>query len=322
MKAWTAEIQQHIQAWSARLGNLVWWPRYVYHFTDVRNAANILQHGFLYSRSEVEQRGLMAVDNASPQVIGQTKPEHFDYVRLYFRPRTPTQYNNEGIRPRNRRQLGGAHCPVPLFFCFDALHILSQTETRFSNGNMGSSRCVHSDDRDFFFNIPFELVFHNRWFPPTERDEIVFRRNAEVLIPEKLALDSALKFIACRSVAERQTLLQHLPIGLANRWQPRIRVGLSDLFFRQWTFIEEVTTVDKRVIFRFNPNTKTPGPFTVKFTYQEDGEDRVRSWEGQKDKLTTKLSFDLTGARWGRATLYLDDALAFKGLILLEEIPF
>lgn len=187
---------------------------------------------------------------------------------------------------------------------------------------MGSPRCRHSDERDFFFNIPFESVFHNRWFGPDMRDEIVFRRNAEVLAPDKLALDPNLKFIACRSMAERQTLLQLLPLGVANRWLPRIRFGLSDLFERKWTYVEEVTVVDDTVVFRFNPDTESPGPFRVKFTYQEDGSEYVRTWEGRKDRLNSKLSFKLAGARWGTASLYLDDALAFSGLILLEEIPF
>ncbi|MCK4449304.1 MAG: DUF4433 domain-containing protein, partial [Anaerolineae bacterium] len=96
MKPWVDEIQRHIKIWAARLGPLSWWPRYVYHFTDVRNAASIIQSGHLYSRAGAERRNLMKIDNASPQIIQQTRPEHLEYVRLYFRPRTPTQYRNEG----------------------------------------------------------------------------------------------------------------------------------------------------------------------------------------------------------------------------------
>jgi hypothetical protein len=135
----------------------------------------------------------MKIDNASPQIIQQTRPEHLEYVRLYFRPRTPTQYRNEGIRPVNQRELGGAHCPMPVYFCFDALTVLALDRTEFSDGNMGSARASHSAERDFFLSIPFHLVFHNRWFTPDERDEIVFRRNAEVLVPGSLPLDPALK---------------------------------------------------------------------------------------------------------------------------------
>jgi len=324
VKSWTDEIEAHINAWSTRLGNLDWWPRYVYHFTDVHNAANILQNGYLYSRTEATKRGVMKVDNASPDIIHQTHPEHFNYVRLYFRPRTPTQFNNEGIRPLNQRELGGAHCPIPVFFCFDALAVLSLDEAEFSDGNMGSPRVVHSSERDFFFSIPFDLVYHNRRFPPEERDEVVFRRNAEVLVPERLALEPALKFVACRSAAERQTLLNLLPIGVANRWAPRIRLGIFDLFERKWTYVEEVVTVDDLVTFRFNPNTRTPGPFEVKFVYTEESTQKTQTWRGIKDRLEHSLSFRFQEAeyRWGTATLHLDDALAFAGLLLFEEIPF
>lgn len=321
MKSWADDIRRHIQIWSSRLGNLNWWPRYVYHFTDVNNAASILQARHLYSRAETEHRGLMQVDNASPTVIRQTRPEHQTYVRLYFRPRTPTQYRNEGIRPLAQRELG-AHCPVPIYFCFDAFTVLSQDNTKFSDGNMGTSRVQYSDTRDFFLSIPYERVFHNRWFPPEERDEIVFRRNAEVLVPDRLPLEPALKFIACRSMAERQTLLHLLPVGLASRWLPRIRLGEPGLFFRQWTYVEEIVAVDERVIFRFNPDTKTPGPFEVTFSYQEDGTETVRTWRGEKNNLNASLSFRLSKARWGTATLSLDDSLAFAGLLLFEEIPF
>jgi hypothetical protein len=138
VKSWADDIRRHIQTWSNRLGNLSWWPRYIYHFTDVRNAASIIQSKHLYSRAETEYRRLMEVDNASPTVIQQTHPEHQENVRLYFRPRTPTQYRNEGIRPVSQRQLG-AHCPVPIYFCFDALTILAQDNTRFLDGNMGTS---------------------------------------------------------------------------------------------------------------------------------------------------------------------------------------
>ncbi len=92
MKAWTADIECHIQSWSERLGSLNWWPKYVYHFTDVNNAVRIIRSGSLYSRSECLRLNLMAVDNANVEVIQQTQREHLDFVRLYFRPRTPTQF--------------------------------------------------------------------------------------------------------------------------------------------------------------------------------------------------------------------------------------
>ena len=322
MKPWADEIRRHIETWAVRLGPLDWWPRYLYHFTDVHNAASIIQSGCLCSRAAAERRGLMRVDNASSEIIGQTRLEHLKYVRLYFRPRTPTQYRNEGIRPIKRRELGGAHCPIPIYFCFDAFTVLAMDDAEFSNGNMGSPRASHSSERDFFLSIPFHLVFHNRWFPPGERDEIVFHRNAEVLVPDSLLLTPTFKFIACRSAAERQTLLHLLPADLRRQWLPRIRLGELGLFERKWTYVEEVITVDGEVVFRFNPNTRTPGPFQVSFSYREADKGPERTWKGEQVALNNRLRIRVPGAVWGTVTLYLDDALAFAGPLTFEEIPF
>jgi hypothetical protein len=321
VKPWAVRVRDHIGEWSARLHPLDWWPRYVYHFTDVQNAAGILQTGQLFSRSEARRRGLMRVDNASPAIIDQTHQAHLDYVRLYFRPKTPTQFRNEGIRPATQRELG-AHCPVPIFFCFDALEVLCLDGTEFSDGNMASAHATHSGEQDFFFDIPFHLVFHNRAFTPLEHDAIVFHRHAEVLVPSRLPLEPQLKLVACRSSAERETLLQLLPPGVRRRWAPNIRLGLQGLFERRWTYVEEVVVVDDTVVFRFNPNTITPGPFKVEFNYEDDETRQSRSWTGQRQALNKELRIRVGHASSGTVTLRLDDALAYASWVPFQEIPF
>lgn len=322
MKSWHAEIQQHIQDWSKRLGNLGWWPRYVYHFTDIQNAVNILTDEMLFSRVEAEKHKRMVVDNASPDVMAQTRFEHTLFARLYFRPRTPTQYRNEGIRPSTKRQLGGAHCPIPVYFCFDALQILSQDTTEVSDGNMGSSRASHSSQKDFFFKIPFQYVFHNGAFTPDARDEIIFRRNAEVLVPDKLSLEPFLKFLACRSEAERQTLLHLLPHQIVPKWQRKIRLGEQGFFERKWTYVEEVVVANQNITFRFNPNSLTPGPFNMKIKYSDQNRRSPILWNKRFEQLPNVLPLHLQDATQGEIQLYLDDALAFSDFIFFKDIPF
>jgi len=263
----------------------------------------------------------MAVDNANVEVIQQTQREHLDFVRLYFRPRTPTQFRNEGIRPIGQRDGSGAHCPVPVFFCFDTLGILSMDESEFSNGNMASIDVEHHSDREFFLSIPFQYVFHNSWFSSDMRHTIVFHRNAEVLVPHRLPLKPHLKFIACRSAAERQTLLHFLPPRFRRSWSPLIRIGESGFFERKWTFIEEVVVVDDKVVFRFNPSTITPGPFTVRMTYQESGSTQVLQWEGA-NLLRSARQVSIPNAIRGEVRLYLDDTLAFADTLIFEDLPF
>ncbi len=73
----------------------------------------------LLSRRQLEKSGKLLTDIAGPEIIESTPDEWKRFVRLYFRPRTPTQYRNEGIRPKGSLKLG-AHCPVPVIFLFDA----------------------------------------------------------------------------------------------------------------------------------------------------------------------------------------------------------
>lgn len=74
-----------------------WWPKFVFHYTDIRNAAGILQDGYLYSRKHLEGSDKLIVSSGSPSVLASTGTDIKDCVRLYFRPKTPTQYYAEGI---------------------------------------------------------------------------------------------------------------------------------------------------------------------------------------------------------------------------------
>jgi hypothetical protein len=87
----------------------------------------------------------MRCENASRKVIDGTDPAHLRFVRLYFRPKTPTQWHNEGIRAPSERTSLNAHCPIPVFFCFDLVGLLSEDNVWFSDGNIGSSRALGGD---------------------------------------------------------------------------------------------------------------------------------------------------------------------------------
>ena len=107
-----------------------WWPDHLFHFTDILNAIKILNDGMLLSRSKLKEKGELITDIASQEVVESTASKWKDFVRLYFRPRTPMQYRNEGFRPKDQRELG-SHCPVPIIFIFDAKSILTNQSYRF-----------------------------------------------------------------------------------------------------------------------------------------------------------------------------------------------
>lgn len=96
-----------------------WWPKYFYHFTDIQNALGIIDKGWIFGRQTAIENELMQNDNASNSVISLSSNGIKEYARLYFRPKTPTQFHNEGYKPKSVRKLDiNASCPVPVFFLF------------------------------------------------------------------------------------------------------------------------------------------------------------------------------------------------------------
>lgn len=269
LKADAARIEAHLSAlaesdWigSARK----WWPKYVFHFAELKNAVSILESGELRARSLQP----MAVDTASSSVISHTDEEWRRQVRFYFRPRTPTQYQCEGFRPPHAYGSAGAHSPMPFVFLFDSKDVLTRQTTRFSNGNLGKYGVQVGNDAAFFEQLPFREIYHDDAFTRENRDLIVNRRHAEVIVPERMDLNP-LRYIWCRSGAEYQTLVNSLSPRARSHYLPKIGAeGHGAMHFRRWTYVEEVTLAQNQVTIRFNPSTLTPGPFEAKITITEN----------------------------------------------------
>lgn len=261
-KPWAAEIERHVARWTDRRSSHNWWAKCVYHYTDVNNAAGILNTGRLLSRHSMESESRSFTDGACGSVIQNTSAAHKRFVRFYYRPRTPTQYRNEGIRPPEERW-EGAHCPVPIFFLFDALSTMSRDDAQYSNGNMGRHDVSYGPGRENFLAIPFTKVFHDGAFDRDADPEILFHRHAELLIPDEMALDG-LKLIACRSHAERSTLLHLMNPAARRRWSNCLRVGDSSLFQMEWTFVDRVEIGERKFVFHFNPNSRCVRTFQSK----------------------------------------------------------
>ena len=240
-----------------------WWPEYVFHFSALENVTSILRSGFLYSRNEVTKLALLHSDTASRSVLANTSSSYKDYVRLYFRPKTPTQYSNEGIRPHGSLKYD-AHCPVPVMLLFDSRDILTRETTKYSKGSLaGRGPRSVGTSASFFEKLPFKKIYHNSYLKESKKQEIITSRHAEVIVPNRLSLN-ALKFIWCRSEAEKETLISLLDEEQRNRWIRKIFHGQKyDLFFLCWSYIEEARLNKNGVQFRFNRSTKTPGPFDL-----------------------------------------------------------
>lgn len=249
-----------------------WWPKFVFHYTDIRNAVSILEEGKLYSRHQVTRLGKLAISSGSASILASTDKDIRDYVRLYFRPKTPTQFHAEGIHSRQslaQSRFPDAHCPIPVFFLFDAASILSREDALFSDRGLGGHNYRLYSGLEDLKNLPWKQIYHQGWIDqndPANAREIIAHRNAEVIVRRSLDL-STLRFIYCRSDAEKDTLLHLLNPTLRGKYQGKILASnRSGLFFRHRTFIESATLMGNMVHLRFSPDTKCPGPFHLRIT--------------------------------------------------------
>ena len=146
---WVLSVPEILERFHARASPASdWWLKFAFHYTDVRNAANIIETGHLYSRNKALEDDSMTNDNANPDVIAQSSDSH-DWVRLYFRPKTPTQYRNEDIKPASTQ--GDGHCPVPVFFfltwraCFSSMTHAFPAEASTRKGKHQISTLIRID---------------------------------------------------------------------------------------------------------------------------------------------------------------------------------
>lgn len=119
-------------------------------------------------------------------------------VRFYYRGKTPTLYENEGIKLIEH--CDEMHIPIPVYMLFDE-KLLYLDNTEFSNGNATNSE--RGNTAFFFKKMDWEAIFHSTYFEQDERDYIVNRRQAELLSHDSVSL-TYLKQIIFRCEADRK----------------------------------------------------------------------------------------------------------------------
>lgn len=187
-----------------------WWTRYAFHYTNIDNAMSILASRQLLSRDDAKMRNVMRNDNASEQVIGATGSDIISKARFYFRPLTPTQYHNEGYKhPALRYNKGEcANMPVPIFLVFDLEKLLTLPGVEFSEKSLAGHGDRLFSGAEAFEKLNFERIYSNG--PMQEPKADTKYRQAEILHPSPLNINSCLKYILCRNMLERTTLLNML----------------------------------------------------------------------------------------------------------------
>ncbi|HNW92332.1 MAG TPA: DUF4433 domain-containing protein [bacterium] len=312
-KADAQEIVDHLETLKRQYAadpERKFWPQCLFHFTDVNNAAKILDIGYIYSRAELERRGIEIADAASPDVLHVTDRRVKEHVRLYFRPKTPTQYSNEGIRPKDKQKYG-AHCPVPVMLLFDAKEILTRQSTCFSDANLAAAGTNVFSSADYFKKLPFDKIYHMGW--QDYDDEVKRRRNAEVIVPTELDL-TALKGIRCRSQADLETLRHLLSYDAFMNWHKILGVdSRRNLFDSRWLFVRQATLLADSLHLQFE-NVKLDERFHARLRVTSLRFDRQGEWEESVYQITNPLRFTVKGYADGyRAEFYLDGNLVYHG---------
>lgn len=133
---------------------------YIYHFTHLFNAVDIIKERKILSRHKAE--GKFA--NAAGNLVARRDTAH-NFARFYYRPQTPTQFYNECLGMDSEsgylktwrywdgswiecskwktyypqaRKLGLPKCPIPVFFKFELKEVLMKMSDKsyYSTGNM------------------------------------------------------------------------------------------------------------------------------------------------------------------------------------------
>jgi hypothetical protein len=276
------------------LGARFWWTSFLFYFTDIHSFVNILKHDELLS---AHSRG----DGMD------TKWDRF--VRLYFRPRTPDLFHAEGFRPGIANLKG--YAPVPVYLLFDIETLITHPDAQFSYGDPVKTRNVYRTP-NLFREMPFEQIYHDSWMPQDEKEEIMRCREAQVLIPDKLGLES-LQVIWTRSEAEYDTLHQLLPPELWRKWRDKITARTDyHLFNHKRAYIHTAALQADHIALRFNPPDRDTGTFvaTANVTYPDGTQFKWQDEDFQTENLTIALP---NGKGGYRVEVTLDGDLAYSG---------
>lgn len=171
----------------------------LYHFTDFSNLKYIFQHKYLYSRDYCKKNYIDFTDGASHEVLNRDINNVHEKVRFYYRGKTPTLYNNEGVKLE--QYCDNIHIPMPVYLLFDE-ELIYLNSTEFSSGNATTSDVGKT--AEFFYSIDWGSVFHRTTVSREERDYIVNKRQAELLSNTPISLEKYLKKIIFRCEADRK----------------------------------------------------------------------------------------------------------------------
>lgn len=219
------------------------WSGYIYHFTHLTNAIEIIKNKKILSRNKA-----IGFADAAGAVVGRRHTAH-EFARFYFRPQTPTQFYNEclGLDITNKYyesalRLGLPKCPIPVFFRFNLQEVLLKLRDKcyMSNGNMQTNWAVVKPVLQmlskFNFNDVYSTIFNTS--DGDYRTYINYSQQ-EFLIKDEFDFTSIINFdIIVRSENDKDELIRRS--GEKSQYANRIKVSSysDDIYHNQNKDIE------------------------------------------------------------------------------------
>lgn len=318
-------VEAHIQYWtdkfkSSNSSYRANWPSRLFRHEPIENVVKILKSGSLLSRGAAADQ--IEVDIAPFQIIQRNDRAH-QYVRLYFRPRSPTQWRIEGIRKPDELYQG-RQAAVLVILLFDSTQILTRPEVQFSDGNMQSFATLQASTDNEFELLPFAKIYHEGPFQSgsPEGDEIKRCRCAEVLLSSPMSLVDTLRGVICRSPAERITLI-HLLGEDAFIWRDRIRVFRQPgLFQNKYAYVDSVDADSTGLLVHIHPrfdgrpvNTQISVSNSAGYLVMQ-----TRVWE-LDPKTGWRFEHPFDPGRY-TARIELEGCFAHEAQFVIDDVPF
>ena len=183
------------------------WAGYIYHFTHLENAVNILKNKKIQSRNKADFK-----DSAGQAFITTTLSKIKDFARFYFRPLTPTQFYNQGLGKfiKNTNEL--PQCPVPIFIRFRINEVLDlyRDKCYVSNGNLRHyPQTNYGNSYEFLKSFDFQNVYKK--YNECERWTFLNASQQEFIVRDELDFsDINSTEIICKSDVDKISLINLL----------------------------------------------------------------------------------------------------------------
>jgi hypothetical protein len=130
--------------------------------------------------------------------------------------------------------------------------------------------------------------------------------------------------IACRTEAELRTLQELLSAKAWKRVSSRIKIG-RQLFYRNRTFVEVTELQQQKVTVRFNPNSTTPGPFSIRLDIKDIDSGKTYFWKNEEYIANDVLRIAIPQLETSTAyevRLSLDGLIAYADTFMPEDRIF